>query len=464
MAAVSIVRALVEDPRRGVEQRRGRVEPPGPHGVADRPRQLPVPGRGDHRVVASAGGLPRVEQRQVGRAGHPGPPQVVERAATRARRAGRAARASPAHRRPSPGAVGLGRRRTAGGWYAPTCAGRVRPDRPEPVGAGALGDRPGQRQGGRVGVVLGGARLAPDGAPALSGILAASSAGVSASPLALTLSCGRDRQAVVRGERLVRPAIGQQAAVEPGVGGLVEDHEVVGVVGDLDRALARIEQPGVATGRPADRLLDGQAAGPRPGQADLVGQHRQRAAHQVADPGGPRRVVRPRPDREADPASRRPPATRSVRCRRPAGRRRDRRRRHSGRSSLPVWKIVRPVGVHDRRGDRARLDLDLEAGREDDLDRAPGRAVGGERPDRERHERVADPDVAGRRATRVDEVEDQPVAGGLAAEQALAEVQPEERVVLRPLSRRGLPACPCRSQVSLNPDVSGRTARKALSK
>ena len=54
------------------------VEPPGPHRIADRLGQLPVPGTGDDRRVAGTGRLASVEQGQVLGPRDPGPPQVVE--------------------------------------------------------------------------------------------------------------------------------------------------------------------------------------------------------------------------------------------------------------------------------------------------------------------------------------------------------------------------------------------------
>ena len=87
---------------------------------------------------------------------------------------------------------------------------------------------------------------------------------------------------VVRGERLVRPAVGEQPAVEPGVGGFMEDHEVVGVVGDIDLAERRVEQPGVAAGRPADGLVDDQPA--RRGQASPIRSERSGRARATRPP------------------------------------------------------------------------------------------------------------------------------------------------------------------------------------
>ena len=111
--------------------------------------QPPVAGLRDHRVVARPRGRGAVvEQRQVLGRGRP-------RSAT-----GRRTLAGPRLEQvEQPAPVGRRRRRlgsaaspwpsAAIGWYAPTPVGRVGPDGPQPVVAGPLGDRPGERQGRR---------------------------------------------------------------------------------------------------------------------------------------------------------------------------------------------------------------------------------------------------------------------------------------------------------------------------
>ena len=152
-----------------------------------------------------------------------------------------------------------------------------------------------------------------------------------------------------------------------------------------------------------------------------------------AHPLGPRRIVRPRADRDLDRLRRRRSWPRSCRCGPRAGRRRGRRRSRAGRPACPSG---RPCGlvIDRRRRDAARLDLDVVALGKDDADRASRRVIGGERPDREGHQRIADAQVTGRRPTRILEVEGQAVLGGLAAVQPLGEVEPEERVGLGPLA------------------------------
>jgi hypothetical protein len=130
--------------------------------------------------------------------------------------------------------------------------------------AGSLGDLSGDLERGRVGVVLGIAFLASDRPPRVQRDLCLAQLVGELIALGLHLQVGRRFQRVVRGERLERPAIRQQVAVEPRVGRLVEDDEVVGVVGDLDVAAGRVEQAGVPAGGPADGFLDDQAFVARP--------------------------------------------------------------------------------------------------------------------------------------------------------------------------------------------------------
>ena len=226
----------------------------------------------DDLVVACAGGPPILEQRQVVVADDPRRPEVVVAHRCRAPRADPADRASRAGRRPFPAPRCHGRpvADRLGGWYAPIPTGSVGPDllqharvRPDRAISSARFERR------RIGVVLGRRRLAPDRTPGVERDLAGLDQlrASSSSSAAADAERLRDLQPVVRGERLVGPAVREQSAVEPGMGGLVEDHEVLGVVGDLDQPLRRVEQPGIATGRAARGLLDQETAITRPTRA-----------------------------------------------------------------------------------------------------------------------------------------------------------------------------------------------------
>ena len=189
---------------------------------------------GQHGLVQRPGLGARVEQRQVRRAGDPGAPQVV------VGRVGpsleQVEQAAPVGR--SVPALGRSVRRLVG----QRAVGRVGPDRAQAVVTGSLGDGRGKGGSGGVGVVLLQRLLGPDRAPAVERDAGRLELVGQLRRLDLELQVGRHLVGVVRRERLVRPAIGQQGAVEPAVGGLVEDHEVVGVVGDLDVAGRRVEQ------------------------------------------------------------------------------------------------------------------------------------------------------------------------------------------------------------------------------
>ncbi len=213
----------------------------------------------------------------------------------------------------------------------------------------------------------------------------------------------------------------------------MEDHEFVGVVRDRDLAGARIEDAGVAAGRATDGFLDREVGlERRPRQPDAPPQDGQALADEGADLLRPRWVVRPRTHRHMD------------------GRVQHGRRDGGGRVGPgPIGDQVREelewlgqdaaveddaaIRVGRGRRDRPRLDLDLVAGREHDRDRAAWCRVTREGPHRERHERVADPQVACRCATRVCQVERQLVDGGLAAGEVLREIEAQQRVALGPL-------------------------------
>ena len=244
--------ALGEHRGRRVELGRRLVEAPVAHRVADARREAPVPGRGHDRVVPGARRGTRVEQGQVRVARDPGPPEVVVLWPGCAPRGGRAVRASPAGPRRARRDRARGRRRLV-------CADvrrRRPPRRPAAPRPGAFGDRLRECQRRSVGVILGLGRLAADRPPGVERDLRGREGRRELVARGLDLERLGGLERVVRGERLVRPAVGEQRTVEPGVGGLVEDHEVGRVVGDLDEALRRIEEARVAAGRAADRLLD----------------------------------------------------------------------------------------------------------------------------------------------------------------------------------------------------------------
>ena len=270
----------------------------------------------------------------------------------------------------------------------------------------------------------------------------------------LPLQVGRRGLGVVGGERLVRPAIGEQGSVEPDVRRLVQDDEVVGVVRDLDVAGGRIEQPGVPAGRTADRLLDGQRLlEGRPGEADPVGQDGQPGREQTGHALGPRRVVLPGADVDLDRRAQDVGAHRGVAVRAWAvGDEVGEELERPVERAAAEDRAAGPVG--GGRGDLARLDLDVEALGEDHSDRAARRAGRRERPHRERDQRVADPQVARRGATRVGHVELQPVLRGLAAEQASREVESEPGVGL------GLGDGPDRGRVAARGQLQGRRPRQ----
>ena len=132
------------------------------------------------------------------------------------------------------------------------------PDGGEPVGADAVGDELGQVQGrrhpvrvdDRVGRALGGPGVERDAL--LEERLREREC------RHLDLERGRGPARVVRGETLGHPAVGDEAAVEPGVGRLVEHDRRCGVIGDLDARGAAVEQGGVPARGARDCLLHGE--------------------------------------------------------------------------------------------------------------------------------------------------------------------------------------------------------------
>ena len=333
----------------------GRIAMPGSR--RERARQLPFIGRPTTLVVGAPGLPPGLEQGQVGVAGDPRPPQVVvgrpgsllqqiqepPPVGRPIRRFGSAPRRP---RRPSP-------RRWPG-------AGTPPPDprhRPTPrAGRRHRPDRrpPGKPERRRIGVILGLVVFAADRAP-----------GVERDPCRLELRGERvgggldpellgGLQPVVRGERLVCPSVGQQPAVEPGV----RDSWMTTKSPARRRprrALRRIEQPGVAAGRPARRLVEQETAVARPVEPDLLG-----------STGSPR-ATRP-PTRSPTPG--RPPTTGSS-----GGRARRRARaRHVRRTTR---------AIADEVGEERQRLVELP-GLEDDVPVRFGRRAPGSRPPRRR--------------------------------------------------------------------------------
>ena len=205
---------------------------------------------------------------------------------------------------------------------------------------------------------------------------------------------------------------------------LVQHDEVVRVVGDGDRPRGGVEDAGIATGRPADGLLDGQrlvVVGPR--QADPGAQRRERGREQAADLPGPRLVVGPGADDDLDRLALHGGLDRRVGIgtRAVADEVREEVER-LGKDATP--EDLSTVARRRGRGDAPRLDGDLVSLRKDHRDRAARGLVARECPHRERHQRVADAQVARGLAAGVLEVERETVLGGLAAGQVLREVEP----------------------------------------
>ncbi len=224
----------------------------------DRLRQGPVAGLLDEGAIGRPDRLAPIEERLVLRPDDPGAPQFGQVLA--GPRLDEVEQGPPIGHA-GPGGVGFGRGRPRPGpaRLVGHLAGLDRlPDGGESVGADAVGDELGEVQGrrhpvrvhDRVGRALGGPRVERD------------------APLEerlgerecrhLDLERGRGPTGVVRGEPLGHPAIGDESAVEPGVGGLVEHDRRRGVIGDLDARGAAVEQGGVPARGPRDCLLHGE--------------------------------------------------------------------------------------------------------------------------------------------------------------------------------------------------------------
>ena len=186
--------------------------------------------RASHRAAPAAAASPRPPRpprrtrsaRRGGRRAAAGPCRARPTSATGRRtrrrsvpRGGRAGHASRAARRRSraaaAAAAGAGRRRVAGHdrLVRPDLARRIGPDRAQAVGTGTLGDRAGEGERRGIGVVLGLLVLAADRTPRVerdAGRLELRGQGVGAG---LDLEFLGRLEAVVRRERLVRPAVGR---------------------------------------------------------------------------------------------------------------------------------------------------------------------------------------------------------------------------------------------------------------
>ena len=288
----------------------GRVELPRAHGDADVGREPPVAGERERPGVRGPRVGAGVEQRGLLGADHPLAPEVGEvLAGLGLEQVEQAAPVGRAVDRLGMGVAGVAERAGRLGLVGADARARGGPDALEGVVPGACRDRAGEREGGRVAV-----RLRGEVGPAVvaGGVrpgverdrgLADRRGELRARVADLELP-GRSL-GVQRREPLAGPSVGDQAAVEPAVRGLVEHDQRVGPVGDLDPPLGRGEQPGIAAGRPAHGLLDHGRLGLGPGKPDLAGQLRQRLPEQAADAPGPGRVVAPAADDEVD-AARRP--------------------------------------------------------------------------------------------------------------------------------------------------------------
>ena len=296
---------------------------------------------------------------------------------------------------------------------------------------GPLGDLPGEREGRGVGVVVGrrvGGFIDAGGEPGVERDARRAKLVGQLVPDDLRLEPRAGLEGVVRRERLVGPAVGQQRTVEPGVGGLVEDHERIGVVGDLDPVVGRVEEAGVTAGAPADGLLDDERLVTPPGEPGELAENRQGVLEQRADPFRPVGVIRPGADRHVGGRAAHLGAEVGLRVgTRPIG-------HEVGEELGRVGQLFRgvdgPAGVVGRRRRQlARLHLDGVALGEDD---AHGPASDPVRiavaPDRERHERRAHPDLAGGGATRIGQVEREPERRALAGGDPLPERQGEDLV------------------------------------
>ena len=106
---------------------------------------------------------------------------------------------------------------------------------------------------------------------------------------------------VARREPLTRPAIGQEAAVEPGVGRLVE-HDERRRRSTRSRScwLVGSKRPANPLGVAADRLLDDERPATVQAAPMSLRQRRQARREQGLDPLRPRRVVRPGAERDRD--------------------------------------------------------------------------------------------------------------------------------------------------------------------
>ncbi len=434
--------AIVERSVGRVEELLGLLELPGAHRLPHDRRQLPLARALYDLVVLEAGGRTFAEQARFPGPDDPGSPQIVVRLSGLVLE--QVEEPAPV-RRPGPwlgshrcrAKVGVGdlrplqRRLCRVGCIrlvgANPALGRV-PDGGQAAGPGALGDEPGKFRRARIAVVLGRGLVRPDRSPGIERDLRRRQFGRQRLARDGLVDRCRRLERVPRREALVRPAIGEEAAVEPGVGGLVEDDERIGVVGDLDPAGRRVVAPRVARGRAADRLGHDERPLCDPWQADLLRQDREAALEQAADSLAPGRIVGPGSDAdgerlaiEFDEARRLGVVVWPLR---------DEVGEEAERLGEPAAREDRPSGIVGRRlTDVAGLDLDRVAGREDDGHAAARRGVAGKGPRPERHEAGADANLPGRRSAWVRDVEGEGERPRRARRKTSAEVDPEERPI-----------------------------------
>ena len=229
------VRCVEHGPRVRHEQLAAVLELPRPQRVADDPRQRASRRRGAaSRAYEARARRACVEGRRLGRAVGP---RSANRSSTRGRRAvldqveqprqsGAPAGAPVSSAAAGPPAAGT---RPAGSRIA--CQTRR-----ERLGPGSLGERAASSSDAAYAApaaprsALSGRRHALSG----TGRLEAQRLGELAGDLCFTPSAFAACWAYQRREPLARPAVGDEAAVEPRVGGLVEDDGVVAAVRDLD--------------------------------------------------------------------------------------------------------------------------------------------------------------------------------------------------------------------------------------
>ena len=417
------------------------VELPGAQRVANRPRKDPAAGKRERPGVGRPRRVPSVQERRFVVPDHPRSPQVGE--PTAGLRLQQVQEAPPVRR------SGNGLWRRADLRAARRDQRLVRPDpgpgvRPDPLQrrvAGALGDRLRHNHARGKPVSLDrGVRRAVAG-PGVERDRGLGDGLGQDGTRALDLHRLGGPVRIEGRETLVRPSVGEQPAVEPAVGRLVDHDQRPGPVGDLDPALAAVEQPGVSTVVPAHGLLDDERTDVRPGDADVTAQGRERVPEQEPDPRGPTGIVLPRLEGEPDGLwTRGHSERRGLVDRRPLPRDEgvERERAREG----PGLQHRAPIGGGAPPVEAAALHRHVVAGREPDADRAPPGTVGGKRPDGEHGEARADAHLALGRATGIGEVEGQAERVGGAAVETRPEADLEHGVAGRAPGHANLRAGP----------------------